>query len=86
MGKEKVRRKPCIWEKVIIGPLPVAVCIHECKLEADQSIQIGMVVPGCFVQEEDIPVWQQEEQATEAVEAAQHDPQGTCHRRKAKLQ
>lgn len=57
--------------------LPIAICIHEEQLEPQEAVQVGVVVPSGFVQEEDIPVGQQEEEATESVKAAQHDAHST---------
>lgn len=61
-------------------PLPVAVCIHECELKANEAVQVGVVIPGRFVQEEDVPIRHQEKQAAEAVETPQHNSQSTCTR------
>lgn len=54
---------------------PVSVPLHQTELKSNQSVQIGVVVPGRLVQEEDVPVGGDEHEAGETVEAAQHDAQ-----------
>jgi hypothetical protein len=60
--------------------LPISICIHECELESDQAVEIGVVVPGGFVQEEDVPVCGDEHEARQPVEKTQHDPNRTLQR------
>lgn len=56
--------------------LPVAIRVHEQQLEPQEAVEVGVVVPSGFVQEEDVPVGQHEEEATQSVKAAQHDAHG----------
>lgn len=56
--------------------LPVSVAVHQRELEADEAVQVRVVVPRSLVQEEDVPVGGDEHEAGEAVEAAQHDAHG----------
>lgn len=53
--------------------VPVSVAIHECELKSNEAVEVGVIVPGGFVQEEDVPVRGEEHEAGEAVEAAEHD-------------
>lgn len=55
--------------------IPVSVAVHECELKSDEAIEVGVIVPGRFVQEEDVPVRGEEHEAGETVEAAEHDAQ-----------
>lgn len=57
--------------------LPVSVAVHESELKADEAVEIGVVVPGGFIQAEDVPVRRDEHEAREAVEATKHDAHST---------
>lgn len=57
--------------------VPVSVAIHECELKSNEAVEVGVIVPGSFVQEEDVPVRGEEHEAGEAVEAAEHDARST---------
>lgn len=52
---------------------PVSVAIHEEELESDEAVEVRVIVPGRFIQEEDVPVCGDEHEAGETVETAQHD-------------
>ena len=56
---------------------PVSVAIHECELKSNEAVQVRVIVPGRFVQKEDVPVRRDEHEAGETVETAQHDAQST---------
>ena len=60
--------------------LPISIGIHECELESDQAVEVGVVVPGRFVQKEDVPVCGDEHEAGQPVEKTQHDPNRTLQR------
>lgn len=60
---------------------PVSVAIHERELKSDETIEVRVIVPGCFVQEEDVPVRRDEHEAGQTVETAKHDAQGAFHER-----
>lgn len=54
---------------------PVSVAIHEKELESNEAVEVGVIVPGRFIQKEDVPVCGDEHEAGETVETAQHDAQ-----------
>lgn len=54
---------------------PVSVAIHECELKPNEAVEIRVIVPGCFVQKEDVPVRRDEHEAGETVETTKHDAQ-----------
>lgn len=56
--------------------LPVSVAIHQCELKSNEAIEVRVIVPGRFVQKEDVPVRGDEHEAGETVETAKHDAQG----------
>lgn len=60
---------------------PVSVAIHECELKSNEAIEVGVIVPGRFVQKEDVPVCRNEHEAGETVETAKHDAQGAFNER-----
>lgn len=55
--------------------IPVSVAVHKRELKSDEAIEVRVIVPGRFVQEEDVPVGGDEHEAGETVEAAKHDAQ-----------
>lgn len=55
---------------------PVSVAVHECELKSNEAVEVRVIVPGRFVQKEDVPVRRDEHEAGETVETAQHDAQG----------
>lgn len=57
---------------------PVSVGVHQRELEADEPVQVRVIVPGRFVQEENVPVSGDEHEAGEAVKTAEHDTNSTC--------
>lgn len=52
---------------------PVSVGIHECELKPDEAVEVRVIVPGRFVQKEDVPVGRDEHEAGETVETTEHD-------------
>ena len=56
---------------------PVSVGIHECELKPDEAVEVRVIVPGCFVQKEDVPVGGDEHEAGETVETAEQDARST---------
>lgn len=58
--------------------LPVSVGVHERELEADESVQIRVIVPGCFVQEENVPVSGYKHKTGKAIKTAEHDTNSPC--------
>lgn len=58
--------------------LPVSVGVHERELEADESVQIRVIVPGRFVQEENVPVSRYKHQTGKAIKKAEHDTNSAC--------
>lgn len=57
---------------------PVSVAVHEYELESDETIEVWVIVPGRFVQKEDVPVGGDKHEAGKAVETTKHDPQRPC--------
>lgn len=47
--------------------IPVSVAVHKCELKSDEAIEVRVIVPGRFVQEEDVPVGGDEHEAGETV-------------------
>lgn len=58
--------------------LPVSVSVHERELEADESVQIRVIVPGRFVQEKNVPVSRYKHQTGKAIKKAEHDTNSAC--------
>lgn len=56
---------------------PVSIAVHKCELKTDEAVQVRVIVPGRFVQHEDVPVRRDEHEAGETVETAKHDAQST---------
>ncbi len=54
---------------------PVSVAVHECELKSNEAIEVRVIVPGRFVQKEDVPVCGDEHETRETIEAAKHDAQ-----------
>lgn len=54
---------------------PVSIGIHKRQLKPDEAVQVRVIVPGRFVQKEDVPVRWDEHEAGETVETAKHDSQ-----------
>lgn len=61
---------------VIISP--VSISVHQCELESDEAVEVWVIVPCRFVQEENIPVGGDEHDAGEAVKTAEHDTNSAC--------
>lgn len=55
---------------------PVSVGIHERELKSDEAVEVRVIVPGRFIQKEDVPVRRDEHEAGETVQTAKHDAQG----------
>ena len=57
--------------------LPAVMRIEEDQLKSDQTVQIRVVVPRGFVQEEDVPVGDGKTDGRETIEETEGDANGT---------